>query len=315
VWVCPICAPEIRGARGVQIAEAIGRVSESGGGVTFGTGTLSHAKTHSLRSTYSLVVSCWHSVNVDKSVRSFRKAHDYWGFVRTTEVTHGENGWHPHVHWLDFWGGVLHPAQIMEYESLVFGAWSRAVARQSDRKAVAGRGMKVLPVVGAAGDLGKYMTEMSTTSAAFELTALSTKQARKSGLAPFQILAKVYGPASKPWVDLWWEYEKATRGRRMLGASQGLLRRLGVSQEDPEPAQLGEVLAFVRSEDWSAIRWFTPTGLAGVQAILEHAAAGGQVAVDAAVAVLLGLPVGPEPVPAFQHPELELGPGDDGGMF
>jgi len=44
--------------------------------------------------------------------------------------------------------------------------------------------------------------------------------------------------------------------------------------------------------------------------------AGGQVAVDDAVRMLLGLPGPlPERIPDSVQPELDLGPGDDGGMF
>lgn len=318
VWVCPVCAPEIRAARGAEIAAAVAARLGEGGGVTFGTGTLSHSGTHSLRSTYSLVVSCWNSVNVDLSVRKFRKAHGYWGFMRTTEVTHGQNGWHPHLHWLDCWEEELHGADVIAYRDLVFGAWSRAVRRLSDRKAAPGRAVVVLPVrSGDAESMGNYLTEMSVNSASFELTSITTKEARRGGLGPFDILAKVYGPHSHPWVDLWWEYEQSTRGRRMLGSSQGLLKRLGIGVEDPVIGDVGEVLAYVKADDWMQLRWFTEAGLSGVQGVVEAAAvAGGQVAVDDAVRMLLGLPGPlPERIPDSVQPELDLGPGDDGGMF
>jgi hypothetical protein len=228
-------------------------------------------------------------------------------------MTYTGNGWHPHVHWLDFWEQVLGPDVIAEYRAVFFRAWSRAVGR-GDRNASWDRGVVLLPVMD--GDsLGTYVTEMSVTGASYELTTISTKEARKSGLTPFQILAKVYGPGSHPWVDLWWEYEQSTKGRRMLGTSRGMLDALGLREEDPEPREAGEVVAFVRAEDWSAIRWFTAAGLSGAQEILEDAAAGGQIAVDRAVRVLLG---GGAPVVELVEVgdvQLVLGPGDDGGMF
>jgi len=303
VWVCPICAPEIRAARGAEIAGALGRHLGGSSGVSFGTGTLSHGKKQSLRSTYGLVLKAWAAVTQDKSVRNFRKSHGYVGFVRTMEVTYGANGWHPHVHWLDFWEGQPDWEHLKAYESVVYGAWSRAVARIGGRYASPGRGVLVLPVrAGEVEQIANYVTEMSVDSASYELTSISTKRARLNGLAPFEILAKVYGPGSKPWVDLWWEYEKTTRGRRMLGTTRGLLARLGVGEDDPEPVELPEVAAYVRAEDWGKIRWFTETGLAGVQGVIEKAAEGGQIAVDAAVRVLLGLPVEEEPAPVEPHP-------------
>lgn len=318
VWVCPICAPEIRAARGAEIASAVGGRLRDGGGVTFGTGTLSHSGNHSLRSTYSLVVSAWQSVLQDRSVRSFRKSHGYWGFIRTTEITHGQNGWHPHLHWLDCWEQEMEGAEVIEYRDLVFGAWSRAVSRLSDRKALAGRAVVLLPVrAGDAETLGKYLTELSIRSASFELTSISTKEARRGGLGPFDILSRVHSVDSKPWVDLWWEYERATRGRKMLGSSRGLLGRLEIAEDESEPGDGGEVLATVSKDHWGQLRWCTEAGLSGAQAVIESAAvAGGQLAVDEAVRMLLGI-VGPLPERGsdWVQPELELGPGDDGGMF
>jgi hypothetical protein len=317
VWVCPICAPEIRGARGAEIASAVAGWLTGGGSVTFGTGTLSHSGEHSLRSTYGLVVKAWAAVTQDKSVRNFRRCHGYEGFVRTTEVTYGRNGWHPHMHWLDFWRGTLGWDELKAYEAVVRLAWTRAVLRLGVfRRVSEDHGLVVLPVRTEveADQKSKYLFEMSVDSASFELTSISTKTARQGGLAPFELLAKVYGPGSKPWVDLWWEYEQATRGRRMLGTSRGLLDRLGLRDEDPEPGELGDVVAWVKADDWGQIRWFTANGLTGVQAVLEAAAAGGQVAVDAAVRLLLGLPVDPVLSPV-EWVQPELGPGDDGGMF
>jgi hypothetical protein len=93
-----------------------------------------------------------------------------------------------------------------------------------------------------------------------------------------------------------------------------LLARLGVGDEDPEPVEKGEAVAYVRSDLWSRIRWETDSGLSGVQAILEEAAKQGQLGVNRAINMLLGLPGVVLPVEDPQL-ELELGPGDDGGMF
>lgn len=135
-------------------------------------------------------------------------------------------------------------------------------------------------------------------------------------MGPFDILAKVHSVDSKPWVDLWWEYEQSTRGRRMLGSSKGLLARLEIGQEDPVPGECdGEVLATVSKDHWAQLRWCTEAGLSGAQGVIEAAAvAGGQLAVDEAVRLLLGIE-GPLPEREPDSVQLELGPGDDGGMF
>ena len=319
VWVCPVCAPLIRSGRAVEIALALELHLVGSGGVTFGTGTMSHGLGNSLRSTYGLVSEAWSGTRQARAVRAFRKAHGYVGFIRTVEVTWGEvNGWNPHTHWLDFWETVLTSSELAEYHAAVFAAWSSTVRRLGGRVASREHGVRVLNVSAESAStdrLGEYLTEISPMGAGHELTAISTKQGRLGGLAPFDLLGKVYGPGSKPWVDLWWEFEKATHGRRMLNTSSHMLDRLGLLPDDPQPLDVGERLAVVTADVWSDIRWNTAAGLSGAQEVIEAAAArGGQVAVNEAVRLLLG---GVEQVPERgpDSVQLQLGPGDDGGMF
>ena len=154
---------------------------------------------------------------------------------------------------------------------------------------------------------------MTPASAAHELTNLSTKQARLSGLTPFDILRLVRDRREMPWTGLWWEYEKATRGRRMFGSTPRLFDRLGLSLDDPEVDTAGRVVAHVSSEDWGRIRFFFG-GVRGVQIVIERAAVSGQIGVNEALRVLMG---GAPLVELVESDgvQLVLGPGDDGGMF
>jgi hypothetical protein len=311
VWVCPVCAPEIRGARGEEIRLAVELHQAGEGGIDFGTATLPHGVGDRLRDSYSVVASAWNSVNSDMSVKGFRRRHGFWGFMRTCEVTHGLNGWHPHVHWLDFWDGPLSASEIAEYRAMVFGAWSRSVVRQGFDRPSEAHGVVLLPV--RDGDISDYLTKMSPASAAHELTNLSTKQARLTGVTPFDILRLVRDRGEMPWTGLWWEYEKATRGRRMFGSTPRLFDRLGLSLDDPDVEVGGRVVATVSSEDWGRLRFFFG-GVRGVQIVIERAAVSGQIGVNEALRVLMGGAPLLELV-LSDGVQLVLGPGDDGGMF
>ena len=146
VWVCPVCAPEIRSSRGIEIALAVELHLHGAGGVEFGTATMPHEFGHRLKDTYSVVAKAWNAVNVDKSVRAFRKDHGYWGFIRTCEVTYGENGWHPHVHWLDFWEEPLTVVDRSRYLRVVLSAWRSSVVRQGFGAPSDAHGVRLLPV-------------------------------------------------------------------------------------------------------------------------------------------------------------------------
>lgn len=309
VWVCPICSAEIRTARGEEIGLAVELHLGEGRGVTFGSATVPHGFSDRLTDTYSVVAGSWTAVLQDRSVREFHARHGFWGFVRTCEITY-RTGWHPHAHWLSFWESTLSAADLAEYREIVYRAWSRAVVRRGFGEPSRANGVTILSVVEGGGAMGEYMTDMAPKSAGHELTSLSTKTARKSGLGPFDILREVAAGNHEPWLGLWHEYERSTRGRRMLGASRGLLARLGIDADDPGVPEGGEVVGVVKSDDWGHARFYG-RGLSGMQGAIEAAAVRGQAGIDEVVAWFCGyeaLPVQMELVP-------ELGPGDDGGMF
>jgi hypothetical protein len=214
---------------------------------------------------------------------------------------------------LDFFAEPLADGERAEYWELVYRAWSASVVRQGMRRPSRERGVRLLGVTD--GEVGDYLTNIDPMGAGQELTALSTKDARRWGFGPFDLLRKVRDEGGSPWTELWWQYEKATRGRRMLGWSHGLRARLGVLDEEPDPEALGApVVGFVRSEDWCVLRW--SNRLRGAQAVIEAAASGGQLSIDEAVRVLLGgEPVVEVLVGGAQAEQLTLGPGDDGGNF
>lgn len=287
VWVCPVCAPEIRAARAVELAAGVDLHLLGEGGVEFGTATLPHGTKDRLKRTYDVVAKGWNAVGTDRSVRAFRAAYGYWGYVRTVEVTYGPNGWHPHVHWLDFWEGILDPAERLVYRQLVAAAWGRSVVRQGMGRPSDRRGVTYLAVRSRESgvDVANYV--LNPDAASHELTSISTKTAKKGGMSPFDILARIADVGGMPWTGLWWEYEKATRGRRMLGSSQHLLKRLGLSELDPEPIEAGRVVALVSSDDWGALR-FSGRHYGAQLAIEQAAEVGGAVAVAEAIRLLLG---------------------------
>ena len=307
VWACPMCSVGIRAARGVEITGAIEVHLAGDGGVGFGTFTVPHGISDALKETYSAVASAWHSVNVDKSVRKFRKACGYWGFCRTCEVTHGPAGWHPHAHWLDFWDRPLTLVEQAEYSALLLRAWQAAVVRLGLERPSDRYGLRYLRTVGNGEGLGDYLVKCDPKWAGFELTAVSTKQARGESKGPFDLLWLARNrPDYGTWAWLWREYEQGTRGRRMLGWSKGLRERIGVLPDDPDPEAVGgQILARVLAEDHAAL------SCAGVwhrsQWAIEQAALdGGQIGVDDCVRALLGLAPRVELAVQLGSPQLQL---------
>lgn len=283
IWCCPICAPEIRAARGAELSSAVSRHLETGS-ATFGSATVPHGISDALKNSLSVVMKAWDRMNTNRAVQNFRTAHGWLGFCRACEVTHGPNGWHPHLHWIDFWSEPLGDSE-RDYQAVLTSAWASAVVGLGMGRPSVERGVKVL-LIGEEFDTD-YIFKLDPKAAGFELTSLTTKVARSRNLAPFDLL-RLAGSSIEPyWRNVWHEYEAGTRGRRMLGWSRGLRSSLGVALEDPDvermpSLQVGNVDAF----SMEFLR-HTAGGMLGVQAIIEAAAVDGQIGIDAAVALLL----------------------------
>ena len=290
IWACTCCGPEIRSARGAEITLALDLHLSAGNSATFTSSTARHGLGHSLPYTFGSVADGLKAVWKDRHVRTFRKAHDWWGLLRTVETNFGErNGWHPHAHWLDLWGPEFSDGDRDEWEYLVWFVWSNYLGRRSEALRPDREHGVQTRVVGDAEptDFGQYMVGVSTRAAGYELTSMTTKQARGENMSPFDILRHVADQEGSPWVERWWEWERATFGRHMFAATPGLMVRLGLPLDDPVIVEdVAPVIAYVTVDEWNTIRR-SGRG-AGAQAAIEMAAAGGRVGVREAVRLLLG---------------------------
>ena len=96
IWSCPTCSRVLRAKRAVRIEAAV-----KGAGGTWGmlTGTVRHRAGGDLRRQLKGLMRALRRVKQGGAVQRI------WGervsmSVRTTEVTWGQHGWHPHVHLL-----------------------------------------------------------------------------------------------------------------------------------------------------------------------------------------------------------------------
>jgi len=288
IWCCPVCAPSIRAARGDELSRAVSRHLLTDGSVTFGSATVPHEISHRLKGSLSVVMKAWDRANRNNAVVRFREAHGWLGFCRACEVTHGPNGWHPHLHWLDLWRGVLGDVEA-DYQEIFYNAWASGVVGLGMKCPSREHGVKILRV--GEDFETDYMFKLTPKAAGFELTSLTTKVARSKNLAPFDLL-RLAGTGDAYWLKVWHEYESGTRGRRMLGWSRGLRSSLGVALKDPDVERMpylevGNVDAF----SMEFLR-HTAGGMLGVHAAIEAAAVDGQIGIDAAVALMLNTRAG-----------------------
>jgi len=228
-WACPTCAPVVGQRRADQINDLVDRwVTDLGGSVFFVTATLSHDRYDSLADVLGRLQDAWSS--------TFKRS-DRWawfaGQVRTIEVTHGENGWHPHIHSLVFVepgedvGGAL---WALRFD---WGAHVAAAGGVTDVHSHACSGWDVRNVR-TGSDVAGYLTKVDGGwSAGHEVARQDSKAGRASRRSPFEILSDSSRGASDS-TQLFREYEAATKGRKRILVSRKLTERLALPEASDE---------------------------------------------------------------------------------
>jgi hypothetical protein len=180
---------------------------------------------------FDAVTKSWHSVTTDRTVRQIRGDFGL-EFLRSTETTVGENGWHPHLHVGEVSKVPLTRDQVIEYRREAFRAWCSAVERHGYRTPSDRYG---LTMVRADAGMGDYVSKVQ--GLADELHRMD----RKSGAteAPFSVLRRaVRGDESA--ASLWSEYELGTKGRRATFPSRGFYKMCPVP-DVPDEELLAQV--------------------------------------------------------------------------
>lgn len=194
-FACPVCAAKRAAERAAEL-DRLMRGDENGRWqmVTF---TLRHRRGESLMTLLDRLYGAWRKV---RSRRSIRKIFDarVTASVRAVEVTHGKNGWHPHVHLLlrtSNWSEAERAQLQWEWLSVLPGVagvavvWSAPLQRDGASRA-------------------RYLSKLGAEVAGVEKTP---KQGNET---PWQIARRAL--ADDGARKLWEEYQRAMRGRRVL---------------------------------------------------------------------------------------------------
>jgi hypothetical protein len=263
-WACPVCSAKIAAHRQAELAAAIDAWENVGGQVVLLTMTMRHKRGQRLKTLWDALSYAWGSVTSGAPWQDAKAAYGVAGYTRVVEVTHGENGWHVHVHALLFvraevaalWG-----QDVLDVGPVMFQRWREALIRKGMAAPVANSGG--LDIRHATADtakaLGGYLAKSVYTanSAAWEVVGGQGKTAKRGNRTPFQILADAVALGDADDLDLWREWEQASQGRRQHTWSRGIrkqLRLADVESTDEEVAEAddlaGVVLAVIAPEAW-----------------------------------------------------------------
>lgn len=123
VWHCPVCAAKIAETRREEVAQMMDGVKEQGGETYMLTLTMRHNRHDKLSFLKEHIVNGWRKVQNRRAYRKIKQDFDLLGTVRALEVTHGANGWHPHLHILFAFEGPLLERDIVDVKNCLMALW------------------------------------------------------------------------------------------------------------------------------------------------------------------------------------------------
>lgn len=278
-WSCPVCAPRIRQERALELdAAGVTWIDRHGAGaVKLLTLTMPHDYGEALRDLlatirggFAALVSgrAWQTLKADYGLAHYVVAHD---------VTHGVNGWHPHLHIVLFGTRAFDVAELAALERAIWQRWSRTVAERGHRLPTREHGVK-LEQARRRADVARYVCQVVTGDVAADRRAWSVahevargdlKTAHAGHQSPWQILEAI---AARPRADrdgvpdqaradlleLWHEWERTTRGVKAIRWSRGLRAAVALGEEltDEQLVAIevgGDVRYRFTHESWVAV--------------------------------------------------------------
>ena len=223
LWLCPVCAAKIRARRGDEIAEGVGRWIAKGGGAYFVTATLPHDQGDALARSLDVLTSSWRALTAGKAYQTEKERFGLVGNIKAIEVTHGRNGWHPHVHAVFLTRSEIGVLDLCDWYGRLDARWARALVRNGWSPGQQPYRLRLdLVNRSTAAGLAAYVTKVQDAGLGNEIARADLKRGRASARTPMQILADfgTWGLAED--LDLWLEYEQATAGKSALRWSRGL---------------------------------------------------------------------------------------------
>jgi hypothetical protein len=281
IWACPVCSAKIRNSRALDISVGAAKWDRAENSVYMITLTMPHDYGLPLAKLIPAIADGFRAVISGRAWVKLRAALGVAGTIRSMEVTHGVNGWHPHLHVLVFIDGDPGAAGLAALAAHVRRVWARHITKAGYRLPNE-HGVDIQRCA-SANEAGQYIAKTQDgRSAGNEVARGDMKSGRNGGRTPFEILDDFRWTGDGADLQLWHEYERATRGRQAIAWSKGLRELLGLADEQTDEqlaaAEIGgEDLAVITTPQWKRI--IAVPGLAAY--LLDRAEAGGLDAVNA----------------------------------
>lgn len=251
-WACSVCAEKLIEVSRQEILKASNTHLASGGSFIFLTLTTPHNLKDKLKFLVKFQALALKKFFEHSRVKSLLKSLGYIGRVRSFEIKHGKNGWHPHYHFLIYIDKMLSKDNVKLYQLELLKLWQKCCLSAGSRKP----NHHGLDFKSCTDPLkaSKYVVKDS-----FELTYSNTKGSKVDSINPFDMLVLDnydYGNLK----DLFVEYYKATKGKSLIQWSKGLKKRFAINNLTDEQIIKDELeeynipVVVIPKWDWEEIK-------------------------------------------------------------
>jgi hypothetical protein len=224
VNLCPCCHVTRRTRRAREIKYAALKWEAEGYGLLQVTITFPHRAGMPLAALWPFVSDGLGKIRRGRPWRDLKAAHGITHDIRALEVTHGYNGWHPHVHLLLFVTsepGVPLARAIAPVRAYFAREWARWVREHGYGEVHPVHGVDVRAAEAAAADyVGKVQS--GHWHIGRELAAPHSKAAAPAHRTFFEITADAREHRRPADVALVREWAECSAGRQMITMSKGL---------------------------------------------------------------------------------------------
>lgn len=257
-WVCPVCSQKIAEARRKELSEALVRHVTGGGHVHLVTYTFPHDSTEALADSMARLAKARQRFKNSRDYKALADDAGRIGSVTSLEVTHGANGWHPHLHELIFVGRELDG----ETKAKLVKRWVNCLLKEglglgSQLQDMIDHSLDIRGGEDAAGYVTKYGRE-EAWGLTSELTRSHAKEGRGDHVKPFGLLQR-YMQGDERAGALFAEFAESTHGKRLLTWSPGLRKRFALaedrSDEDiaDEERPYEDMVAWINPDQWKIV--------------------------------------------------------------
>lgn len=255
-WACPVCGRKIRERRKVELQSAIAAAKAMGWQVYLVTLTAPHRLGDDLKTKIDLMEKAARKLSSDRAGVAFRKLIGLEGTVRAWENTYGENGHHPHFHFLYFINPKGYHVDPKEVEFGLIGLWQKACVKVGLPCPSVAHGCRVDGGERAANYVSKGNWGLESEMTKGFIKSSKTKEGRSMSDLLRAVLAD---KSDKQSAAIFVEYVEAFTGKKQLSWSVGLKKRLAVVDlTDEEIIQVEaddtpQCLARFTDDEWRAI--------------------------------------------------------------